>query len=419
MNENRESEIKNDCIIINYEKDKKKIGKLLKKLKLGLIEEKNKKYKSAIILIIDKKISKQISEKKGIEKYNYINSDDFFILRKYIFLYNPTKKICILNNDSVQDPKFLEDVEIFLESTLNYFIPNSKIWLNIELKNPYFNEIIKKMCDIGFHSPYITNKTPNNKKIKDSLALMRKNIKKDIDMIDGTINKIYDIISQYKNNKKTCIINAKLSKNAINFLKSSTKLGITINDNGSSSQKELSGELFVKKVVKEKNKFIYIIDIDHDSVRSGGEENVNVYPTRYNFHSHPHEAYVRHSVKSAYPSMTDYLGYLKLGINTIFHCVATIEGIYVLSFSDFWGPRLKNISKNFIKKNYQIKHDSFSTPQKYVEHVNNILYKKHKIFHVEFLSWDKADSILTIYYSKIMNTCMPSEKIINNFKQIH
>jgi hypothetical protein len=247
-------------------------------------------------------------------------------------------------------------------------------------------------------------------------VLTRQNIPSDPDTSVATLNKVLYAIEQYKNNGQSCYLFAKLSPRAIGFLKEAPKIGISVEGN---SQKELTGELYVKDVIHENGKFIYIIDIDKNSIESGSQENVDVSATRYNFHSHPHEAYVRHSVEKAWPSVTDYLGYYKLGNNTIFHCVATLEGVYVLSFSPHWGSKLKKVSGKFIDKNFEIDHKEPYTPEEYVQKVNGILYKGHPIFEVKYFPWQNVDSVFKVFYAQTGSSCLPSEQIVEKYKKIH
>lgn len=404
-----------ESVIIDYQKLAKKLIPLRKHLKLSYKEYRG--YLPALIVIAKKQNITKLSKcPYGQSRIDYINSQDFLdnIKCYYIYLYNSRKKICII------DPSSIDDIDNILESCINYLLPNTLLWVGLDMDSVKDDgDKIKKLCDIGFNSPYITNIRPDKRTICNVLAICRKNIENDPDNIVGTMNKITDIIQQYKKGDTCCKINAKLSKNAIQFLKSASKLGITINKNGTKSQKELTGELYVKNVIKEDNKIIYIIDIDKDSVKSGSEENVDVYPTRYNFHSHPHEAYVRHSVDKAWPSMTDYLGYLKLGENTIFHCVASLEGLYILSFTNHWGSRLNKVSRNFIKQNFRISQRGSLTSEDYVKHINGILYHGYPIYKVEYYTWDKLDgTIINVYYPKIGMSCMPTEKIVKNYRKL-
>ena len=66
-----------------------------------------------------------------------------------------------------------------------------------------------------------------------------------------------------------------------------------------------------------------------NSLISGIEEEVDAVLNRYNFHTHPREAYIRNNVVKGWPSAQDYLGFIDLDGNTIFHSVITLEGVYI------------------------------------------------------------------------------------------
>lgn len=286
---------------------------------------------------------------------------------------------------------------------------NASLWVYIPLKTENFMEQIQRFIEAGFSMPYIGATTPSGKKIPHSVCLVRKrgsksNVKREI------LNVMY-IIEQYKKGQDTCSMFARFSPNAISFLRKTSNMGHTKNGDGLTTQKELGGQLHVENIEQRGNKYVFVIGVDKNNVDSGEEEEVMVSPTRYNFHSHPKEAYVKHGVRYGWPSITDYLGYLKLGNNTIFHCVATLEGLYILSFGSYWVDRLNDVSKNFIKKNYDIDKKEVITPFEYVKKVSMIQYKNHPLFLVKFLPWTGASgTIFGVTYKKDGIRCEPNEK---------
>jgi hypothetical protein len=248
--------------------------------------------------------------------------------------------------------------------------------------------------------------------------LTRENVKNRETDPETTLNKVRHLVENYTN-EKNCSLYAKLSKKAVSFLKTASKKGITVNKDGSKSQKELTGELEIEKVVRQGEKIIYIIDVNRGSIESGDEEDVNVVATRYNFHSHPEEAYVRHSVEKAWPSVTDYLGYLKLGKNTIFHCVATLEGVYIINFGKHWGNRLKEVSRKFVSKHYDINHKMHYSPEVYIQKINKILFKGYPIYVLHFFRWENAEAVFKVDFPFIQNSCLVSQEIVDKHGKIH
>ena len=255
----------------------------------------------------------------GNKRIDYINTPHFIenISSHFYILFNENKKICLLS------PECVSHLQGILSLLFTSLPPETILWVGLDISNDNFIQTVKSFVSHGFNSPFVTTISPLYKDISPSVSLTRQNITSDPHSSDATLNKVLHSIEQFKSDESSCYIFATFSENAVNFLKQASKLGVVVGKDGKKSQRELSGELFVKDVKREDGKFVYIIDIDKNSVKAGEEENVDVEATRYNFHSHPHEAYVRHSVKKAWPSVTDYLGYHRLGENTIFHCVAS------------------------------------------------------------------------------------------------
>jgi hypothetical protein len=381
-------------------------------------EKKEEKHEYAVFMIIV-----EIPHQKG---FSFGKSKS----KNYPLLYNSKKQICL------KDANCYEHLPEIMESMSSSIPKDAVIWVPIDIAREDFVKVANTFIVNGFAHPYINTVSPHSANIPPSVCLSKKNGEENMGVSpDMTLNKVYDVLNQYKNNKGVCFINIQLTDHAVEFLKSTCFSGFTKNKNGKKSQKELTGELYVKNVVPKAGKFVYIIDINKSSVKAGQNESVDVEPHRYNFHSHPEQAYVRHSVDKAWPSVVDYLGYLQLGKNTIFHCVASIEGMYVLSFTPYWSQRLDMVDKKvrkFVDKNFEIDHKEDYTPEEYTEVINNIKYRPRKtknghrpdiepnaIFKVEFFPWEKAGDMFSVFFPQIGSSCLVSQKIVNNYKRIH
>lgn len=323
---------------------------------------------------------------------------------KYIVYCDKSKKICVINSTI----SCHNNVNKMIKLLERYLDPSYIIWVAVNITCPYFTNCIIQYANLGFIDPTITNKTPMNKTISHSVALIR--------YLDGNNTKdpftvilnVRYLLKQYK--KHGCSMRVKFSNKAVRFLKKTSKMGHTKNSDHSITQKELTGNLYVDKIIEDNGEPLFIIGCAESAVEPGIEEEVNVSATRYNFHSHPEEAYVRHNVNKAWPSLTDYIGYLKLGTKTIFHCVATLEGIYILSFSKEWVKKLHKIDKKFIHKHYNIDHKHNITPYEYMNKINHILYKGAPIFIIKFLSWNQAvHTIFSVSYKKEGMNCRISD----------
>lgn len=369
-----------------------------------------------LVIITDEEQIRNLSNiPQGKQRVEYLNTSKFIdSIGFYTFImYNLKKEICLLNPDIT---KYTQDILSALFSGLSN---TTTLWVSVDIQDSDCMSSIQKLASNGFNSPYITNMSPLRVGIPVSVALVRQNTPTEQYNVSATLNKVKHAIEEHKKSDTSCSLYAQFSSKAVSFLQKASKMGITLNKNGEKSQKELTGELSVGNVKKEGNKFIYVIDVDEGSVESGEEEDVDVSASRYNFHSHPHEAYVRHRVDKAWPSLTDYLGYLQLGINTIFHCVATLEGVYIMSFSPYWGKRLKKIDKNFIKDNYNIDHKEKYTPKEYAEKVNSIKYKSYPIYNVEYIPWVNAKKVFQVSYAKIGLSCITTEKGRKSYKKLY
>jgi len=316
------------------------------------------------------------------------------------------KKICQINI-TCSTP----DVKKVVRSLNNSLPSNVWLWVTIPLTQDSFMSCLQNFANAGFSGPYIVDRTPFEEKIEHSLALTRQNKGQLHTNPTRTLLNAMYILQQYR--KNGCSLYARFNSKAISFLRETSMKGHTANGDHTITQKELGGNLYVENVQKSGHRYVFVIGVDEDHVEPGIEEEVTISPTRYNFHSHPKEAYVRHSVKHAWPSLTDYFGYLKLGTSTIFHCVATLEGIYIMSFGQYWVDKLEKVSKKFIEEHYDIDHKENITPFQYVKHVNNIKYENHPIFIVRFLPWNKAaKTIFSVRYAKQGFNCFPGEDIL-------
>lgn len=385
-------------VLINYNKIIK--PNRLEKLMLYENTPPSFNFEPVLLLSVSEQGKNALKNKpKGNERILYLKSEDFLeTVKKHEFLlYNPKKKLCLINKDT--------NLTVIRSSDETF--PNETcFWVSIPTDSSM--KVFRRFVKEGFCSPYVSTKTPDSTKIVRSVCLIKS---------PDVFGKLPDTdvlnkIKHLKSNKTgNCPIEIQLSKEAIEYLNR------TPNCHGKiEAENELTGELKISKV---SSAGVYTINISEKSIKEGSAENVNVSPTRYNFHSHPKKAYIRHSVELGWPSVTDYLGYHQLGENTICHFVATLEGLYVLSFGEYWGKRLKDIPIPFISKNFDIPHKKKISAIEYVKHINSILLKGEPIYKVYFFPWEQADTVFKIHYPPIEDTCFVSEEILKNYRKIH
>ena len=211
-----------------------------------------------------------------------------------------------------------------------------------------------------------------------------------------------------------CTIKARLSDNTIIALK---KLCEEPEKNGEHNEKASS-----MRAIKEGETNIYTIEINHDDMIRGDEVGVDIVPGLYNFHTHPRNAYKIYNVKLGWPSGQDYIGFLLAFVedDTIFHIVATLEGIYIISIHKDWFLNKKFTEKigDFINKNYTFSYKEGDTIDGYLNKINGIKYNdSDRIFIVKFFPWKKADNVFTISYAKVYDKCFTCEKEKEKYKK--
>lgn len=297
-------------------------------------------------------------------------------------MYNIDKGIFVLDENSV---KYIKPIIEYLQETLP---KETLLWISIPVTK------IKNISQtiFGFKDPHKTTLNPLYSSIPASIALTRINSDPIVEY-DNT-KKIQAILHNTK--ASSCTMKVRLTKNAVDQLKNLCY----------SHEKELTGELYVKDV---DHNLVYIVDILDGSISSGEHEAVDVEAVRFNFHSHPHAAYVSNRVANAWPSGTDYIGMTILGTDTIFHLVTTKEGLYVISFAEGSSGILNKITSEFIETYLNIDLDRKLQPKEVVKMVNNVKYDNQQVFQLQFLPWKKVTTPFEIAYAQTDGVCIVSQ----------
>lgn len=308
---------------------------------------------------------------------------------------------------SVIQPHLKDDFSILPK--LVQLLPQDKpIWIGIPLAIGNFIGKVKVAAGCGFSHPYITDKSPSGKLSCLVMAMIRD---RDRNKISCTqiLYKVYYVLNQFRspNDCDTCSIHVRFSEKVLEEMRR------CINHH-----KELGGTLRMDRISKVDRESIFIIDIDPNEIHNGGDEHINISSSRYNFHSHPEKAYIKHSVENGWPSLTDFMGLYDLGNRTIFHCVATKEGVYVISFGSYWVNHLDKVSTSFIKNNYRISRKKGYSISDFLRIVNNIKKDDHPVFHVQFLPWgSRARSIFSVVYKRSGKTCIPDDRTMKYYNK--
>lgn len=364
-----------------------------------------------VLVIPDEMYDKLVKLEQGVNgRMKLINSDTFLkgVIKKSYISYCRKKNVCEFIN-------WYGHLEHAVISTNGSIKTDTILWANCPMDDVNLDKYIDEMIAMGFESPYICNSSPNSTKSqKDTLCMFKRagDVPKIIDK-----KHVYYIINEFRKYKTFCGLKLKFDKKTIKYLHKLPLIGKTRNKNGSITQKEIAGALYIDQV---KNK----ISIHDKSITIGKEEGVDVTNASFNFHSHPKEAYINHNTDIGYPSSQDYLGYLESYLNsgTIFHAVSTIEGLYIMSIHVNYVNNkklLKSVKHEIIKK-YKIPFNTTSTPYTYLKIIEKI---EPAIFNVSFFTWDELlnGAEVSVHFNKVGMNCftdLDDKDIITNIHNL-
>lgn len=379
---------------------------------------KTKKDIGLIIIIPEDIFNNLKSKNRGMEKILFLNSKQLTdnIKDFSYFVYDKKEKKCELIY------KRKKNLEKILKSIL-LGIPNDVIiFSGFEIKNvENMKDNIKPYIKNGFDNSFICKLSPldivNN---EYKLYLSKENIPFVSDKQEqDTVNDLKHTLKNFSDDwDEHCEMRIKIKKDSVAYLKQLAETGSTINKNGRITQKELAGLYEICGISKD---FIYSLRVNKDTITSGDEEGVDVVSGRYNFHTHPVEAYERNKVSVAWPSVQDYIGFLASvhDYNTILHSVISLEGIYIISVGNYWDDKedIETDNIDFIKKNYKFPRDENITAEDYEKKVNKIYYRGKKLFNILFLNWEEAGNIFSIKYFKNGVNCFPKEKTFDIYEK--
>ena len=358
----------------------------------------NLKHTIGLILTIPNELYEQLLEQDiGINRITFINTPLFVdsIIDYTYFQYDSDMKICELHNLHKINCYAISSV---LESLL-YYIPNDvTISASIQIQN---KKLISKLISENFKNPIISNKSSIGNQFEKSMLFLSK--LNDIMSYDAT-NEVTFKLLQYKT--KSNILQFRFENETIRRLKYFSKIGNSINNDKTITQKEITGCFNVQKM---DNQLVYILQFCDESFKLGTEEGAEIISCRFSFHSHPFGLYDVYKFKLGWPSNFDYLAYLySVQNHTLFHIVISNEGIYIISLSDEWSKntdfRITDELNSFILDKYKIrKTDSDLTLKKYINKINGINYKNKRIFNMEFRSWNHLKIPFSVFEPCVQN----------------
>lgn len=282
--------------------------------------------------------------------------------------------------------------------------PQTEIYSSIYLDSPKLYETIELLAKYKFVEPEIQTV------VRPSLIVHKKNTIFNNPLEDYTVplGLMKSLVQNYENIKNhtvnTCEMMFQLSENAIHTLKK--MVGYIRFDK---NQKEFTGHFHVKKVTYYKGNPLFIIDIPENEVYVGEKEEVEGSDKPITFHTHPKQAYDKYNIKCAWPSESDYRTIYELIVNLsgIFHILAGLEGIYVISLKkdnliniadlkNKNGRNIKKIANNATNRKKETEGD----PIKYEISVKN---DKEVPFDISYMNWEEARSPFFIHTQIIQN----------------
>ena len=327
------------------------------------------------------------------------------------------------------------------EKAIQYLIDNNYFDLYFTLD--YINwDVIEKLLKSNYNSPYIVN--------FKSLPIDTLNLIYNKEMKKCDCNIVRYLLGEYRSSDKT------VCKGCATFNKQSLReIRESILDPTSG---EISGKLDIVSTVDEINKPCFEVALK-GKVQKGESVEADTVESRYNYHTHPVGAYKIYNCELGWPSKDDYIIFvcscLKSAVPTMFHCVFTVEGVYILSIpkdsvnelNKFMGKDLDEKVDEYINRYLEVDKLGFKCSEgiekkgyptircskTYIDYLN-LRQKKHpfkikykgqelsfKLLNVTFCEWDGTCGILnqdpmvkrvyfTYYYPKINGNCVLLEE---------
>ena len=351
----------------------------------------------------DSELNNLQRQTKGKKRVLHINSHMFIdSIKGYgFFSYDQKKEVCeVLRLEGLS-------IEQVLPEIMGTFPNNSLVWTVVPSDDQQLLVEAKKLISFGFGHPHISTRSPSGRQFDtDGLCLIKYN-----NGNTESSTSIGDVEYALQERANICNMEACLSPEAINYLRELQDVGMSLNEDGSLTQKEIAGNLECQEVDKE---MVHHLSVKYDSLILGKEMGVPIAPGLYNFHSHPKAAYKTAKVKMGWPSPQDYVGFLLAFMedNTILHIVASIEGIYILSMSPYCLENKEKLDKDiatFILEKYNFCGSSILSPYLYAQKINNVTYRETPLFRVQYLPWHTAAQHFFVEYKSEDSNCFSND----------
>lgn len=324
---------------------------------------------------------------------------------------------------------FLED----LTEVPAHLDRDDQVYLLIDMEKmdaPYLDRAIS----YGFRDPVIITSHHYRFLGEDSPPKLCLHLSPAVEMSDENRDHVWKQIkySMYHfNTEGVCQTRLQLDRPSLEFLYYHTRHHRFKSDtNKRGNQREISGKF---QMIPSDPDLVQVT-IDPQSTKVGDKENASYHESVGSFHTHPYEAYKRHSVCVAFPSGDDFATtlYLYATGTGAFHVLSSIEGIYVItlkpSFVRKHPPRevFANMKKweNYVMKRYDIGYPECSLDRdnhafwgryigKYLKKMNKL-----KVFYIQFKPWEKAHEPFDWQYRAMSSNCVVSDKQIRHIQRL-
>jgi hypothetical protein len=327
------------------------------------------------------------------------------------------------------------------------------LWLGIRLENVQFSKVAYLYAIKGFHNPSVTSQDISGQQLPFEFVQLTKNLYSYITNEDEVLidyAKIMDLYYQTKQSKQltdlskpyTCTFTFTFDKSAILSLRLFPYMG----DKGITNiltenfQREYAGVFHIFNARIENNSsVIYKLSLETLSENRGikytkGEEESVLYAEGdRTFHTHPIAAYLKYQTLLGTPSGSDFVAFysrFQTHKNSQFHVVITIEGIYIISLSEFTLTTNKDLTPNmtseyvtqmsnhyeypFTERPFDWKaegdFDESVIPQaieKYLKWFSIQNQKYQNLFELQFFPWKKLqkDTQIQVHYPNLNGYC--------------
>jgi hypothetical protein len=383
--------------------------------RVGPVPETN--LKMGLTLLVSKEELEALqSISKGQARVHYLNNQSFVSsVSGYTYVsYDPDKKVC-----EILRRRMMSIRQISLE-TMGIFPGDSLLWAAVPTEDPEFMDRSQELVFSGFGNPHMSNRSPSGVLFQnDALCMVKHN--DNHTRRATTIEEVKYTVLEWQRKFDTCQVQARLTLDAVRYLRDLQHAGMSLNANGTITQKELAGNLKCESVDKG---LVHYLGVDYSSIITGDEMGVPIAPGLYNFHSHPKAAYEIARVQFGWPSGQDYIGFLiaYLEDDTILHIVATIEGIYILSIGEYWIENKATLPRDlatFILENYDFCGVTGKTPHQYAQDVNAVRYKDYPLFIVQYFPWNWASQPFRVSYENKDSNCFTSDETWKYYERLY